>query len=366
MFYPLKFSPVYKDYLWGGSYFEKFGRKLPGPKIAESWEVSCHKHGESVVANGAFEGRPLRSLIKEHGAGILGRKLPVEYGEKFPLLVKLIDANEDLSIQVHPDDIFAREHENGELGKNEMWYIIHAEPGARIYRGLRDGLKKEDVRKALEEDDLFRILKDFPVQSGDAVYVDAGTIHAIGRGIVLVEVQQNSDVTYRIHDYHRLDPSGKPRALHVDKALTVLNYACKSCKDKIAGLYDEITPFHRIKYLISNDYFTVEMLEVEDEIYHSTKGERFYIYTVVEGGCRIAAGDSRVDVKAGESVFIPAGVDNYSMNGKFKAVRAYMSLYRNELFDLLLKRGFTESEIRQAIAGYELEFCNFGAQMSGS
>lgn len=354
MFYPLKFEPVYKDYIWGGDAFKRFGRELPGTVIAESWDISCHKNGVSVVSNGNFKGLTLVRLLEKYGADVTGHKLAPGYLRKFPLLVKLIDANDRLSVQVHPDDEYAFRNENGELGKNEMWYIIDAKPGAKLIYDVMEEVTRESFARAVEQKRIGACLKEVEVFPGDTINIPAGLIHAIGEGILLAEIQQNSDTTYRVYDFDRVDANGNPRPLHIAKALDVIDFSSRGRKEKVQGLKADINWHDSIKYLISNSWFTVELLEINKGFRHDTLGDRFYIYTVVEGEGIIKNSIENVYINAGDSVLVPAGAGIYTVEGGFTALRAYVPLYKNELMDDLIKKGLSEEEIRNNIGGLEL------------
>jgi len=223
---PLTFTPHLKDYLWGGRELERlFGRELPEGVTAESWEISGHQAGVSVVDSGPLAGRDLPGLVAEYGVGLVGRRgsQAVARGE-FPLLVKLLDASHALSVQVHPDDAYAAAHGLDERGKTEMWYILHAEPGSRIIHGLKRGTDRVTFRRAVAEDRVQDLLNRVRVRPGDAILVPAGTVHGILSGIVLVEIQQSSDTTFRVYDWERVGPDGQPRELHVDPAMAAIHF----------------------------------------------------------------------------------------------------------------------------------------------
>ena len=223
--YPLTFTPQFRDYLWGGRTLEQFGRQLPPGIVAESWEISGHPSSPTAVDAGAYRGRLLTDLVVELGRDLVGRRSQDALARgKFPLLVKLLDARQDLSVQVHPDDEYALAHEGGELGKTEMWYVLRAEPGARLIYGLRRGVTPGQVADALRRGEVEAVFAYLPVRAGDAIFVPAGTVHALMAGLVVVEIQQNSDTTYRIFDWGRRGPDGQPRALHIDKALDVIDF----------------------------------------------------------------------------------------------------------------------------------------------
>ena len=215
---PFLLRPVTKDYIWGGTRLrEEFGKESDSERIAESWELSCHPDGECVIASGEFSGMKLSEFVRMHPEAV-GNGFRSE--DRFPVLVKLIDAKADLSIQVHPDDEYATAHE-GDSGKTEMWYIIDADEGAEIVYGFREKLTSEQFRQAIDDNSLMEKVKRVPVKAGDVFFIKPGTLHAIGKGIVLAEIQQSSNVTYRVYDYGRLGTDGKPRELHISKAVEV-------------------------------------------------------------------------------------------------------------------------------------------------
>ena len=217
--YILKLDAPCKDYLWGGTRLrDEYGKKSDKEKLAESWELSCHKDGQSVIANGEFEGKTLTEYIDKCGKGILGKKC--ERFEYFPILIKLIDAKDNLSVQVHPDNEYAMRVE-GEYGKTEMWYIVDREEGAELLYGFKKEISREEFAERIKNNTLLEVTNNVPVHKGDVFFIDAGTLHAIGKGILIAEIQQNSNTTYRIYDYGRVGADGKPRELHIEKACEV-------------------------------------------------------------------------------------------------------------------------------------------------
>ena len=261
---PLTFAPRLKGYLWGGRELERlFGRELPDGVIAESWEISGHPAGVSVVDSGPLAGRDLPGLVAEFGTRLVGRRgeAAVARGE-FPLLVKLLDASHALSVQVHPDDEYAAAHELGEPGKTEMWYVLHAEPGARIIHGLTPGTDREALRRAVKEGRVQDRLNRVRVRSGDSVLVPAGTVHGILSGVVLVEVQQCSDTTFRIHDWDRPGPDGRPRELHTERALDAIHFGA-TVPVPVAPRVREAGDGVRRKVIADCEHFAVERLHLE-------------------------------------------------------------------------------------------------------
>jgi mannose-6-phosphate isomerase len=223
--YPLIFTPVLKDYIWGGRRFEQLGRPLPAGIIAESWEIAAHEDGTTRVANGHYAHTLLTDLHAELGLDLIGTNCGwAQERGKFPLLVKLLDANRELSVQVHPHDEYALTYEGDELGKTEMWLVLDAKPGAQVQLGVKAGTTAELFRQGIENGNLEPYLHYVPVQAGDHICVPAGTLHAIMDGILIAEIQQNSNTTYRVYDWNRQGADGQLRPLHIDKSLDVINF----------------------------------------------------------------------------------------------------------------------------------------------
>jgi len=257
----MTFTPVLRDYLWGGRRLATlYGRALPAGTVAESWEISGHPHGSTAANCGFWEGRPLPAILEALGEQLVGSRAGWALARrKFPLLVKLLDAQQDLSLQVHPDDEYALVHENGELGKTEMWYVLHADPGTSLIRGLRPGTTRGAFEEALAADQVETVLNRVRIRAGEAVDVPTGTVHALLAGTVVAEIQQNSDTTYRVYDWGRLGADGKPRALHIDKALDVSNFGQPAAGIVQPRLISDETGVQR-RELVRNRYFVVEEL----------------------------------------------------------------------------------------------------------
>lgn len=350
MLYPFKFTPVYKDYIWGGRNLQKFGKALPEGNVAESWEISCHPDGKSIICNGEFSGLTLDEIIKKCGRDIIGSELEEKYLKKFPLLIKLIDANDKLSVQVHPGDEYAQIFENGELGKNEMWHIISAKPGSKLCYDVMPGVTKEVFKKAIEENEVDKCLKFIEVKKGDTINIPEGLIHAIGEGIVLAEVQQNSNTTYRVFDYNRVDKAGNSRPLHIEKALNVIDFNSEGRKEIIDGLSVNITENSKVTYKIANKYFAVELYDVEEPLSEYADGERFCIYIIIEGTAHINYPNGSMNASFGESVFIPASLGHYYLSGNFKALKTYVPDMNKNVLEPLKKAGYSMEEIQNNIS----------------
>ncbi len=311
--YPLKFRYILKEKVWGGRRLERLlGKKLPeGSPIGESWEVSDHGEDTTVVANGALAGRSLHELAEEFPEELMGEKGMSAAGGRFPLLLKFIDASEVLSVQVHPDDEYAAMHEaEGELGKTEAWYVVDAEEGSRLVRGVKPGTTREGFAGLLKEGRLEECLNSFEVGAGDVIYLPAGALHALGAGIVVAEIQQNSDTTYRVYDWNRTGLDGKPRELHVEKALEVIDFdAPPRNKEKVRRM--EGYSYAR-RRLVECEKFAMESIETREGVAEERDGAGFTILCLVKGCGRLEGEFESVVVKVGDSVLVPAGLRRFS------------------------------------------------------
>ena len=313
--YPLKLTPIYKQMVWGGSRLGTlFGRSLPYEKTGESWDISCRPSEMGIIENGPAAGQTLADYIAQDRPGVLGTRLAEL--ERFPLLVKLIDANDALSVQVHPDDDYAAAQGGADTGKTEMWYILVPPTDGSLIIGLKPGITPEALRAAYQNGAVEDCLNHLPVAAGDIVNIPAGLVHALTPGVVVLEVQQNSDITYRLYDYNRLGLDGKPRALHVEEALAVADFNDKIPKATTQG--------HTIKkdgatltYAIANRHFAIIKYELQDELQESSDPAAFSIFTCVEGAVEIAAGAAGLayttPLRLGDSVLIPAGLGEYTL-----------------------------------------------------
>lgn len=310
-FYPMRFSPELKDYIWGGRNLERLlGRKLPEGRTAESWEIAAHEDGESTVINGPLAGMTLTAIHKLLGIDLIGRRNAwAQERDKFPLLVKLLDAEDKLSVQVHPDDAYALANEGNELGKTEMWLVLHAEPGAQIILGLRGGSTKEVVRKAIVDGSLEQILHYMDVKVGDFVCVPSGTLHAILGGVLLAEIQQNSNTTYRVYDWNRINDGGA-RPLHVDKALETINFDVIEPVLPTAKLLGDKGGVQRW-LLCHNSYFTTERLNFNPgtKFNGALLGETLEIWGAIEGRIEV----NGVELMATEFALLPAALGDYQV-----------------------------------------------------
>lgn len=308
----VKLSPVFKDYLWGGhTLVEAYGKDFNGEILAESWEVSCHKDGPSMIASGSHIGMSLPDYITLKGNEILGSK-SLDY-EDFPLLIKFIDAKQDLSIQVHPNNDYALKHEN-QYGKTEMWYVMDALPGASIYYGTKQEVDKKTFREAIESNRILEILNKVPVSKGDAILVEAGTIHAIGAGVMICEVQQNSNVTYRVYDFDRVGVDGKRRDLHIEKSLDVSNLKPLDSNFKNHEILEESETSSR-KQLIKHEMFDVQIVELDGHSTFKVDESSFVAIVCLEGDFELNDGET-IKLKKGDSAFVEAGNRDINCFGK--------------------------------------------------
>jgi len=323
MLYPLKFIPAVKDYLWGGRGLEKIGKTLPAGIVAESWEISGHPDGPGIVADGPFIGRTLPELVQELGRDLIGHALPESALFTFPLLVKFIDANDRLSVQVHPDDAYAHANENGSLGKTEMWVVLAAEPGAKLIYGLKPGITKAQFASAVETGDIASCLHEVTAVKGDVFDIPAGLVHAIGAGLIIAEIQQSSNTTYRVFDYDRTDAAGNKRPLHIAKALDVIDFSLPSGSGG-TGIPSDNGKGARQTSLVENRYFVVERCDVNGMLFGENDGSRFVLLIMTEGSATISYPDGERKVRMGESLLLPAALGSYRMDGIFTALRAWV------------------------------------------
>ncbi|VGO23543.1 type I phosphomannose isomerase catalytic subunit [Pontiella sulfatireligans] len=302
--YPLMFKPVYKDYPWGNTRLPSlFDREAPEGVYAESWEISTHPDGESVVANGELAGKTLSEVIKQSAAEILGSNVE---GNDFPLLIKLIDAAKPLSVQVHPNNGNA-EGVQGEP-KTEMWYFLNDEP-SQIYCGLKPGTTRDDFIRAMENESFEEILRAVPAEKGGAAFVPGGRVHAIDTGCLILEIQQNSNTTYRVYDWGRVGNDGKPREMHLDKALQVIDF-----DDADDPVCKPVQVSSHVRNICTSDFFVVDEITVEDGAEQNTEGQSFHALFSAEGGFELTYGDGQVEsVAKGESVLIPAEIGAYQL-----------------------------------------------------
>lgn len=306
----LKLKPSGKDYIWGGHRLvEEYGKQWDKDILAETWELSCHPDGPSTIINGEFAGMTLQQYIDTQGKQVLGNNC--KRFEEFPILIKFIDAKDNLSIQVHPNNNYALKNE-GQYGKTEMWYVMDAKEGAYLYYGFKKEISKEELERRIKEDTLLEVLNQVPVKKGDVLFIEAGTIHAIGKDILIAEIQQNSNITYRVYDYGRVGTDGKKRELHIEKALEVTN--------RIPIVQSGANYPH----VASCDYFTVDKLNLDGVFMKKMEGvvseDSFLSMLVLDGERNISCGEECVSFQKGDSLFLSAGSGAYTVEGNCDAL----------------------------------------------
>jgi len=378
--YPLLFAPIYKEMLWGGDRLSTvYNRQLPYKKTGESWDISCRPDEMGIIENGPSAGMSFEEYIAYDREGVLGTRLANQ--ERFPLLVKLIDANDTLSVQVHPDDAdivmtnkdrinnvcpvipgltSAKDTWNPQdTGKNEMWYILIPPTDGNLIIGLKPGITPHTLRQAYKNGTVEDCLNRLPVKAGDIVNIPAGLIHALTPGVMVAEVQQNSDITYRLYDYNRVGLDGKPRQLHVDDAIAVTDFEGKIPQTTVPGLAIKKDDSNLI-YTIANPYFAVIKYELGEALTESSNPEAFSIFTCVEGEAVISQDDC-VRLPLGRSVLIPAGLGDYTLRSKGDKkcvlLKSFVPNIEKDFLAPLRQYGYTHESITQNTAVYNNIFC---------
>ena len=306
--YPIKFENLYYEKIWGGRDFESFRENLPHGDIGESWDIACHHNGMSIVSNGYLKGKTFEELIKEYGTELLGESFE---NKEFPLLVKLINSKEKLSVQVHPSDEYAKRVENS-LGKTEAWYVVDAKPGASLIVGTKN-CDKAIFEKAIREGKTEEYLNKIEVKKGDCFLINSGLVHAICEGVIIAEIQQSSDITYRIYDY------GRPREIHVEKSMDVIDFNLKP----INASGKKLVSF--CGYEKGSEYFTIEKYVVSSEVSENSDINKFFIFTCVDGkGTIISEDGTKMDILKGDSILIPAKLGKYTIQGELTLLKSYV------------------------------------------
>ena len=306
--YPIKFQPILKEKIWGGQKLHTLLNKDSKlPNIGESWEISDVENDTSVILNGALKGKSLKDLLEIFKADLLGDKNYKIFGNKFPLLIKFIDAREDLSIQLHPNDELAAKRQNS-FGKTEMWYVMQADEDANLIIGFNQKMTPEKYLKHLEDKTLTEILNFDQVKTGDTYFIEVGRVHAIGAGVLLAEIQQTSDITYRVYDWDRVDDKGNERELHNDLAIDAFNF---EMEDDFRVAYE--TDKNSSNEMVSCPYFTTSFLHITEPILKINTKDSFFIYICVEGEAMIETENASEFIQKGETILIPAGIETYKI-----------------------------------------------------
>lgn len=309
--YPLKFEPILKQTLWGGDKiipFKHLNETLPN--VGESWEVSAVEGSESVVANGADKGYTLPEMVRKYKEELVGEANYARFGNKFPLLIKFIDAKLDLSIQVHPGDELAKKRHNS-FGKNEMWYVIAADKGAKLISGFAEEITPKEYKDRVHNGTFAEVLQTCAIEPGDVFYVPAGRVHGIGAGAFVAEIQQTSDITYRIFDYNRKDKDGKSRELHTSQAMDAINFS--DVQDDFRTEYERVQ--NEPVEMVASPYFTTSVYDMTEEITCDySELDSFVIFICVEGSCRLTDDNqNEITLRAGETVLLPAAVQKVTI-----------------------------------------------------
>ena len=324
MLYPLKFKPIFKDKVWGGQRINTVLKQefYPLPNCGEAWVLSGVEGEQTEIANGFLAGNELNELVEVYMGELVGERIYQKFGNEFPILIKFIDANDWLSVQVHPDDEMASKR-HGMLGKTEMWYILHAEEGAELISGFSKSLTKAQYEDHLENKSLKSVMNFEKVKGGDVFFMPAGRIHAIGPGILLAEIQQTSDLTYRIYDWDRIDSAGMVRELHTEAALEALDF---TVQDSYRTPYAE--KMNETATMVESPYFTTNLIHLTQALSKDySELDSFVIYVCPEGGFTLTTNGEAYAVNMGEAILIPASIDQVEIhpNGSCKILEVYMA-----------------------------------------
>lgn len=310
----LFFEPVFKERIWGGTSLEtKFGYSIPYEKTGECWAFSAHEHGQSVVKNGVYQNMSLLELWNHH-RDLFGNL----EGDRFPILTKILDANDDLSVQVHPSDAYAHKNENGEFGKTECWYVIDCEEDAELIIG-HHATSKEELETFMKNGNWNTLLRKIKIKPGDFIFVPSGTVHAIGKGTLILETQQNSDVTYRMYDYDRIDDNGNKRELHTEKSLDVITvpFTDESLSYKNSKQGDMA-----ITHYVTCPYFSVQHWKLAGTS-NMKKEERFFLCSVIDGEGTLTIEDETYSLQKGDHFLLPHNVDSFTLEGNVDIITSY-------------------------------------------
>ena len=317
--YPLQFDPILKERIWGGEKLKTvLNKPITSQITGESWELSTVEGDVSIVSNGVLKGKSLTELIENHPEEVLGTAVYKKFGKQFPLLFKYLDAKTDLSIQVHPNDELAKVRHNS-FGKTEMWYIMQADENARIIVGFKEKSNAKEYVAHLENKTLLDLLEEVNVKTGDVFFLETGTVHAIGAGLVVAEIQQTSDITYRLYDFDRVDADGNLRELHIDLALDAINY------DKVETHKTYSKETNKSNEMVNCPYFTTNYLPLDGTIKVSKNSDSFTVYMCTEGAFQLEYNQITYNYKKGDTVLIPATLTNYNLTGTAILLEIYIS-----------------------------------------
>jgi len=317
-FYPLQFQPIFKDRIWGGTKLKTvLNKPITSSITGESWELSTVDGDVSVIANGEFVGKSLTELIDAFPNEVLGTQVFEVFGKQFPLLFKYLDAREDLSIQVHPNDQLASARHNS-FGKTEMWYVLQADAGSSIIVGFKKDSNSAEYIENLNGKTLLSLLDTIPVEVGDVFFLETGTVHAIGAGLLIAEIQQTSDITYRLYDFDRVDADGNTRALHIDLALDAINY------DKIDAKRSYQKHENTSNEMVDCNYFTTNYIPLSGTMKFEKDGRSFHVYMCTEGDFTITQENVPYHYKKGDTILMPAAISIFEFTGNASLLEIYI------------------------------------------
>ena len=317
--YPLQFEPILKERIWGGTKLKTYLNKPITSNITgESWEISTVENDISVVSNGVYKGKSLEDLINDFPEAILGTTVYAQFGKLFPLLFKYLDAREDLSIQVHPNDDLAKKRHNS-FGKTEMWYVMQADPDARLIVGFKEKSSPAEYIQNLKNKSLLNILDTKKVKQGDVFFLETGTVHAIGAGTVIAEIQQTSDITYRLYDFDRVDANGNSRELHIDLALEAINYETVEAQKEYSKTENVSNT------IVDCRYFTTNIIPLNGEVKVNKNQNSFTVYMCVDGSFDLTLNTETFKYQKGDTILIPASLTDFQLNGSASILEIYIS-----------------------------------------
>lgn len=317
--YPLQFEPIFKERIWGGTKLKTYLNKPITSEITgESWEISTVENDISRISNGLFKGKTLNDILNDFPEAVLGTKVYEQFGKQFPLLFKYLDAREALSIQLHPNDELAKKRHNS-FGKTEMWYVMQADTDSKLIVGFKENTSKEEYVQHIHNNTLIAILDTKEVKQGDVFLLETGTIHALGAGILIAEIQQTSDITYRVYDFDRRDASGNKRELHVDLSLEAINYKTVDAQKQYAKIENNSNE------VINCKYFTTNFIPLDGTVKVYKHGESFTVYMCVDGNFELNVNDEIYSYKKGDTVLLPACLTDFQLIGNASLLEIYIS-----------------------------------------
>ncbi|MEC4050845.1 type I phosphomannose isomerase catalytic subunit [Flavobacterium sp. SUN046] len=317
--YPIQFQSIFKERIWGGTKLKTILNKPISSEITgESWEISSVPNDVSIVANGSLKGKSLNEIIHQFPQEILGAKVFKQFGEQFPLLFKYLDAQEDLSIQVHPNDELALKNHNS-FGKTEMWYVMQSEQKSKLIVGFKEKTSKEEFLKKVEDKTLLEVLDIRSIKQGDAFLLETGTVHAIGAGTLIAEIQQTSDITYRIYDFDRKDAEGNTRELHLDYAMEAINF------DVVKASREYQKEVNTANQIVDCPYFTTNYIPLDGMVEVNKTNESFTVYMCVSGSFKLEDQKIAYEYTTGDTVLIPANLSSYKLSGNASLLEIYIS-----------------------------------------